>query len=304
MVCKYDAYQGYLYLSFAGVWVVYIIWWGLNAWFFNARYTRSLQKLIFFVLLFKTLYIGFHGGSKILCYTAEDEAYWGLATTATFTLYNTFLYTVMALISKGFCLIRETLSRTEVTSVAVIMGLVYLGFSAYLIEPTSIAPVLIGLIGLLFLNCSKSSIQNLKLMQIRYYNLQQANILPLLPELAYKVRIMKWFIFLSYIFYVNELIKVALICVGMTLKLEIHDSLYVYESSVELSLGTISCFSIFFLFRPKERMIEFNSSISFQHMPLIIAPILTASVPFNECEVRFDKPLLVCVHGGNSEGKL
>lgn len=302
-MCKNDEFQAYLYLSFSGVWAIFIIWWAYNTWYLNGRYTKSLQKLILFVLLFKTLHTFFFGCSKIFCSSLEDEAYWGLATTSTFTLYNTFLYTVIALISKGFCVIRETLSRNEVTSIALIMGLVYLGFSAYLIASDSIAPFLIGLIGLLFLNSSSSSIKNLRLMQIRYINLQQANILPLLPELANKIRIMKLFILFSYIFYVNELVKFALASIELTLKVDDSDSLVVYGSSIDVSLGTFTCFAIFFLLRAKQRNLEFNQSISIQEIPLVIAPILTAGVFYNDCEVRYNKPSLVCIAGGYYEGK-
>jgi hypothetical protein len=294
MVCRYDPYQGYLNVAFSGAWLLFTIWWGVNTWVLNYSYTKPLQKLIIFVLLFKTLYSGFYGGSRLLCETSEDEAYWGLATTSTFTLYNTFAYTILALISRGFCILRDSLSRGEVSTVAIIMGFVYLGFSAYLIQPDDLAPILIVIIGSLFFLSVKSNVINIKLLQARFYNLRNANIMLMLPDISQKLYVMKIFLLLSYWFYLNEITKVMLYCIGHTIKIDGNDNFWLVVGAVEQAIVTVSSFGIFILFRSKAGNFIFNPSLIIPYEPHLIAPIITATVPDSDVEPNENPAIALC----------
>lgn len=294
MVCKYELYQGALYLAFAVLWMGFTIWWILNTWIKNKFHTKSLQKLILFVLLFKTFYSGFYSGSKLLCDTSEDEAYWGLATTSTFTLYNTFVYTVLALISRGFCLLRESLSRGEVSSIAIVMGFVYLGFSAYLIQPDDLAPVLLVIIGILFFSSTKCCIRNIKILQIRFFNLQQANIRPILPEIAQKISMLKTFLLFSYVFYMNEVLSYTLICIGQTINLDSNNDFWGYIRTIEEVLVTVSVFAICVTFRSKARPSNLNHSLIEDLAPQPIAPILFARLPNSDTNPSDEPCISLC----------
>ena len=245
----------------------------------NKLYTRALQKGILIVLIFKTLNPAFVAGSQLFCINSDDEAYWGLATTSTFTLYNTFVYTLLALMSRGYCLLRENLSRSEVTSIAVIMGGVYLGFSAYLIQPDDMAPVLLVIIGLLFFSSSKCSVRNIKILQIRFYNLQRANIRPVLPEISQKIWMMKCFLWLSYVFYMNDVVNFTLVCIGETLGLDYAGGFWKYVYMVDQVLVCASLMSIFVIFRSKSRPAGMEQSIIEEAQLQPVALILIARIP-------------------------
>jgi hypothetical protein len=196
--------------------------------------------------------------------------------------------------SKGFCILRETLSRSEITSVAIVMGLVYLGFSAYLIEPTDVAPVVLIIEGGLFLSTVKSIIGNYKILQVRFYNLQEASILPLLPDLKEKIVIMKLFLALVYLFYVNEIVRVALRCIGETQGIPSNDKFWIFANSAEVFFATFTCLSIFWIFRAKARRNEFSESLSSLLVPQPIARIFYADLRRERFEGGHDGPALAC----------
>jgi hypothetical protein len=87
-----------------------------------------------FALVFKVLNQVFLDFMFMTC--ASDLTtwkYWTLAEHSTSTLFSTFLFTAFILISKGFGIARTMLDRNEVTTIALVMGIVYLTYSAYFI---------------------------------------------------------------------------------------------------------------------------------------------------------------------------
>ena len=209
----------------------------------------------------------------------------------------------MSLISRGFCLLRDSLSRSEVTTVAIIMGFVYLGFSAYLIQPDDLAPFLLIIIGGLFFLNSRSNIKNIKLLQIRFFNLQQANIRIMLPDISRKIKILKWNLIFSYFFYLNEVTKVTIICIGQTIQLEGGNSFWFIQSTTELSVVSITLFAIFFIFRSKQGIAAFNASMIIPDNLYPIAPILSARVPESNI-LPNDRPAIVICPQNYINGKI
>ncbi|OMJ81834.1 hypothetical protein SteCoe_17596 [Stentor coeruleus] len=292
MVCEANSTQGYIYTSFSIVWSVFTFWWGVNTWVFSTESTKTLHKMIFFVLLFQTLHTIFYGLSLLYCKTKEDAAYWGIATTSTFILYYTFMYTTLSLISRGFCILRETLTRIEIISIGIIMGLVYLSFSAYLIAEENLAPLILIVVGLLFYYCSSSCIKIIKYMQIRFFNLQRANIQLILPEVSNKIFQLKNFLYFSYFFYVNELVKITLYCIRKTEKT--NSLAYIYtETSVYLAITTISSFKMFFALRQKNSQQIFDNSLYIHNEQYNIPPILFARIPYNDIVVSDNTALVL-----------
>ncbi|OMJ80891.1 hypothetical protein SteCoe_18744 [Stentor coeruleus] len=276
------ATQAYIHISFSVLWFLYATWWGVSIWLIHSSLTKSLHKLIFVVLIFKAFYIGLFGLSLLYTKSEEDIVYWGIATTSTFTLHNTFTYTTFSLISRGFCILRDSLNRLESGSVALVMGVVYLSFSTYLIAQDSLAPMILIIIGLLFYSSSSCSIKNIKSLQNRFYNLQEANIRRILPDISCKIYKMKVFLLFSYIFYTCEIVKIALLCIEKTAYLT-NQNFIITKCSVELAVSTMSCFMIFFCLRPKEVLQGISDSIVIGNNP--IAPILCARIPYSNVVV-------------------
>lgn len=274
--------QAYMYTSFSVLWLLYAAWWGVSIWLTHSSLTKSLHKLIFVVLIFKALYIGLFGLSLLYTKSEGDIIYWGIATTSTFTLYNTFVYTTFSLISRGFCILRDSLNRLESGSVALIMGVVYLSFSTYLIAQDSLAPMILVIVGLLFYSSSSCSIKNIKSLQIRFFNIQEANIRRMLPDISIKIYKMKAFLLFSYFFYVGEIVKIALLCIEKTEFF--NSSKFIYtRCALELSVPTMSCFIIFFYLRPKVLSQGVDDSAVIGVFP--IAPILCARIPYSNVVV-------------------
>jgi formate-dependent nitrite reductase membrane component NrfD len=58
----------------------------------------------------------------------------------------------MILIAKGFGIARQMLERNEVTTIALIMGIVYLAYSSYYIAADKLIPIVLTIdIGILYL---------------------------------------------------------------------------------------------------------------------------------------------------------
>lgn len=304
MACIPDYYRGGTFIVFGSIWISFLAWWTYNTWWANSPHAKSIQKLIFFVLLFRGLYMVMNGCGMIFCESENSTAYWELGTSTTFTLYNTFLFTVMNLMSKGFCILRETLDRNEVTSVAIVMGLVYLGFSAILLEIKS-SVVLLIILGALFLTSVRSTIESYKILQYRHNSLQEANILVLLPNLQTKIKIMKKFLLFSYLFYLNEIMKISLYCIGSIYEFDSTHYFWEYIDPVHMSLATLTCLAIFWLFRAKPRWEEFGDSLLIHHPIMPIANIFYADVERNYGNfVEGNKPVLVLYENGERLGIL
>jgi hypothetical protein len=162
------------------------------------------------------------------------------------------------------------------------MGVVYLSFSTYLIAQDSLAPMILVIVGLLFYSSSSCSIKNIKLLQNRFFNLREANIQRMLPDVSGKIYKMKAFLLFSYIFYVGEIVKVSLLCIEKTAFFNSPKFIYT-RCAVELAVSTISCFIIFFCLRPKVLLQVADDSVAIGVFP--IAPILCARIPYSNVVV-------------------
>lgn len=102
-----DQYEAFMCLSaiLGGLWLAFSLWWTWNSWYPNRMNTKPVHKIMSFVLLFKTL---FEIDCAFLFAFCDNTAssYLGLARATTFTLSNTFVFTSLVLLSKGFCVTR------------------------------------------------------------------------------------------------------------------------------------------------------------------------------------------------------
>jgi hypothetical protein len=144
-------------------------------------------------LVLRSLYCIF---TACLYYSEQSggvDIYWLLVCSSTFTLYNTFTFTILLLLSKGFFITRFMLTRPEITSLAVSMGVIYLAFSAYIIAPGALYIILLVVI---IFTCfrvvtySKIVITNLTR---RLAVLISSDIAPLVRPVQAKLRLMRVF---------------------------------------------------------------------------------------------------------------
>ena len=117
---------------------------------------------------------------------SPTAGYLYLAKCSTYTLYYTFLFTLFLLVSKGYCVTRYGLFRQEVTVVAVVMGAVYLSYSAYTLDPDNLYPLIFLVMAAVFFTTARYTLATIKTVRVHVANLQQANVLDLLRPVLQK----------------------------------------------------------------------------------------------------------------------
>ncbi|CAG9327458.1 unnamed protein product [Blepharisma stoltei] len=205
-MCENDLVKAIFYVVIGGVWTLYFIIWMIYTYFINRQHIKPLHKILTFIVLFKMMNSEF---AALLAFACRDATgwypYWGLGYTSTYTLYNTFLYTSLILISKGFCITRELLDRTEVTIVAITMGSSYLGFSAYMIQQMELSFALLAILIIFFYLNVKYTLVNIKNLQWRFSILRNTNLPELLASYAAKINMLKFYLLILHLFFVIQL---------------------------------------------------------------------------------------------------
>jgi hypothetical protein len=135
----------FLFTGLSCYWVGFSCWWYFNTKRFYSQ-LQLIHRYVFMTLVLRSLYCIF---TACLYYSEQNggvDIYWLLVCACTFTLYNTFTFTILLLLSKGFFITRFVLTRPEITSLAVSMGVIYLAFSAYILASDALYIILIVVI--------------------------------------------------------------------------------------------------------------------------------------------------------------
>ncbi|CAG9333326.1 unnamed protein product [Blepharisma stoltei] len=294
MTCSNSLVLGYFYIFASIAWGSCFIWWIINTWKINWRFTKPLQKVIVLVLCFKTFNDIFLSPRYFTCQESAAYDYWDLAWSSTYTLYNTFIFTSLILISKGFGITRDMLERSEVTVIAMTMGAVYLGFSAFMINPQQLIILLDIMLSILFYLTWKYCSANIKALQTRLNSLRDSNITQMIPPTSEKVSMLKFFLKVCYFFYFQKILTITFLMIVASFldPPEIYWDIVVIFGEV---CETISLFIIIYLFRSKDRGLYFNISVvgsQAQTQPL--APYLQAKIPDGlELPERSDETVVV-----------
>jgi len=281
-----------------GLWSLFTLGWIVNTWIINKRHTKPLHKLICFVLVFRSLYDIFLSCFLITCSDSPAGAYWALATTTSYTLYNTFVFTTFVLISKGFCVTRDMLDRSEVTVVAMTMGAVYLGFSAFMIEPTQLGLLLVIMLFALFYLTIKFTLSNIKALQTHLMNLMNSNIQAMLPPVWKKLKMLRWFFYLAQFFYIQKLFILLVLGLIIPLIVSVHWEYRFTTNVLDETWEIIVLFWIFIVFRSKNQGQFFNIHVMGMNSQITpIAPFLQARLPesfsVELSSVNQDRPVIV-----------
>jgi len=206
MDCKLYKDLAYFFTSMAVLWTVAALWWCCAVYGYRRAHTRPLHRIVVFVVLFKALYDLFTASILATCpFEGSKAEYLNLAVSSSFTLFYTFLYTLFLLISKGYCVTRYLLDRSEVTVVAVTMGAVYLGYSAYTIEPSQLFPLICCLIVAVFLGIGRYGLATMKLLRQQIGNLRRSGIQDLVQPAVRKLKMMQTFAWCFVAYFLSEI---------------------------------------------------------------------------------------------------
>ena len=125
--------------------------------------------------------------------------------------------------SKGLSLTRDYLERNEISLIALIMGAIYLGFSAYTINTDNLKPVVILMLCILWYNIHKNSARVIETLNQRYTMMRLNNLHRTLQATNSKISMMKLFKHLSDFLFIAELL-VFLITIFLGLLEDYEDS--------------------------------------------------------------------------------
>lgn len=200
---------GYYFLIMSAAWVLIMVWWCSAAYGWSRSHSRPLHRLAVFVVFFKLLYDIFTACILFTCpFKGDKTEYISLAISSSFTLFYTFLYTLFLLLSKGYCVTRYVLIRSEVTVVAILMGAVYLGYSAYTIQPNELFPLLCCLILAVFCVIGKYGLLTVKSLKRQISSLERSGIQDLIRPARRKLRMMSVFTGCFVFYFFIELVSI------------------------------------------------------------------------------------------------
>ena len=276
MAVDYDLLQGFTYLGFGVLWLGFLIYWFINNYYLNKRHLKPLHKFMNFIVACKCIecfcLIGY-----IL--NSSGAEYWGIAVTSMITIYKTFIYTSLVLASKGFCVISDILQRRELSVVALVMGSVYLIYSAYFIEAQLVIIVLLCMVVSLFYITSKYTLENIRLLKTRQLALIESNIQNLLAPVQAKIDLLVRFLRLStYYFLTQFLVMFVEIVVSATGNYTRQGSIVFtyFDETFELT----AIVGILFLLRPKSNIPYFDINLIEPNRPnRPLPPMYKASLP-------------------------
>lgn len=296
MAINYDYVEGFSYLAFGLMWLGFSIWWMVNNYIINKRHLKPLHKFMNFILFCKCIEcfctIGF-----ILNRTGSE--YWSIAVTSMITIYKTFIYTSLVLASKGFCVISDILRRRELSIVALVMGSVYLIYSAYFLEASLVAIVLLCMIVSLFYITTKYTLENIKLLRIRQQALIESNIQNLVAPIQAKINLLTCFLRLCFFYFLEQFVLTFIIIVVSASK--------AYNDPFEVSIiyfdeifEFIGICGIMFILRPKSQMQYFDINLIEPNQPARpLAPVFKANVPESlPVQVVSNKPFVLIAPKG------
>ncbi|CAG9322051.1 unnamed protein product [Blepharisma stoltei] len=280
MGCDNNPTIAFFLVALTVVWLSFTIWWMINTWSKNKRFTKPLQRIMILLLIFKTLCSFFSFLYYISCEGSSESAYWSLAATSAYTLYNTFIFVILILISKGFGITRDVLDRQEVTVVAMTMGAVYLGYSAYVINPNELVIVLIAMLIALFYLTVKYSFINIKALQVKLGYLISENVFQIIPVVRQKISMLKAFVILAYFYFAQNIFTIVFLVLGIQL---IYTPDRSYRNGIDIFseiCDTIALFWIMYIFRSKDRGVYFNILVIGNDAPAqSLPPFLKAEIP-------------------------
>jgi hypothetical protein len=259
------------------------------------RYARPLHSIIVVCLVFKTGYDLFKGALYFTC-SGSSVPYWEIAVDTCFTLYNTFAYTSLLLISKGFGITQTVLSRSDVTTSAMTMGLVYLCISAVMISPDRMLLLWFVMLLSLFYFIVRNSLHNLQVLRGRLLELLRLS----LPSDSLKLRVsmMTRFLVSVYLFFLAQLFISVIFDLALTVGSTLNTT-GALVGTVLLQVSILTALaSIFAIFRARDLGPTYSESLLADDVPCREVPVYSAKVDWQadqSAELSNDKEAPIVV---------
>lgn len=244
----------YLYTGLSTYWVVYSAWWYINTKRFYSQ-LQLIHRYIFMALVLRALYCIF---TACLYYSEESggvDIYWLLVCASTYTLYNTFTFTILLLLSKGFFVTRFMLTRPEITNLAVSMGVIYLAFSAYVIAPEALFSILVVVI---LFTCIRTTIYSrvvIANLRQRLDSLIRSGIEPLIRPVKAKLTLMRLFLCICVFYFaslVSQIVIYSIFIVDFPATTNVSWKISIFAIALEQLFELIAVSVVCYLFRARQ----------------------------------------------------
>mmetsp|Transcript_27537 Transcript_27537/g.49656 ORF Transcript_27537/g.49656 Transcript_27537/m.49656 type:complete len:326 (+) Transcript_27537:813-1790(+) len=293
------AAQAYLFTGLATYWIAYSVWWYVNTKRFYTQ-LQLIHRYIFMTLILRSLYCVFSACLYFSGGSGGGAIYWLLVCASTYTLYNTFTFTILLLLSKGYFVTRFVLTRPEITNLAVSMGVIYLAFSAYVIAPDALFSILLVVILFTCLRITVYSRVVIANLKQRLESLTRSGIEPLIRPVQAKLKLMRIFLGVCIFYFVSFMTQIIMTSVfvnnfptSTNVSWEVSTISFAIEELFELVAISIVCY----LFRARSHeqfftLPDFTGSNEHYDLPSFYnAEVAKASfeVPENDAE----KPIVI-----------
>lgn len=179
-------------ISFA-YWILICTWWIVNYKFLNPQFTKPIHLMLSFTLFFRLLssLFGF-----LLSNTPNSTLmsnYFTLAFNSSYAIFNTLLYTLLLLLSKGLNLTNDHLERQEMSKISLIMGMLYLSFSVYTINKDYFSILFVFTLCICWALTHLNTLRVFRKLTHRHRIMRNYNLSRTLASTSVKIKMMKWF---------------------------------------------------------------------------------------------------------------
>lgn len=224
---------------------------------------------------------------------SKSYAYWQLALGASFSLYNSFLYTYLIFISKGYSFTKDDFEPNEINKIALIMGSIYIIFSIYIIVLSLFNIAIALLICFIYYRILKNSKKVIATLTLRINMMQVNHLAGSLEASKTKLEMMQKYRILIHIFLTSQLFLIVAFLFTTIFK-EDDDSFLLLLTLFEEVFEIIGVFGIFLLFWPKFRGLYFDLP-EFENGNEIreVTPMYEASLSIRDSEGSAGKLVLI-----------
>ena len=195
----------------AGVSACMLVWWVLVTFKYQRNEATPLHHFLTVSLAFRLLNDLALTTVFALMQAEASITQATLLVSMTSTLYRTFLYISLLLLSKGFATIRHTITKTELTGFTLASGLLYVFLSLYMLRPKSLLFIYLLVLVLVLFYCSRFLSSTLKVIthQIELYGRMQLS--ELVVSSSLKLELVKSFQVLCSLYFLLEIGCVTLL---------------------------------------------------------------------------------------------
>ena len=196
--------------------------------------------------------------------------------------------------SKGLSLTRDYLERNEISLIALIMGVIYLSFSAYTIDPTNLQPLRIVILSILWYSIHNNSIKVIFVLLQRYNMLRANNLNRTIEATKTKINMMKNFKRLTNLLFFSQITNV----IGKISLIILYKGEYTswdfFLTVFNEFLQIVAVFGICVVFMPRYRgsffeMADFESGGELRE----VTPMYDVEIPSGNQEIFNDKPFIL-----------